>query len=95
MNKLKCVNGSFSVENLREFIRVESGKIINSIDIYSNSQDNSFDDIVRILTETEVTEFEIISEQGEVLDSFSNVKLNSINKDIGSHVSVNINFSKE
>ena len=95
MNILRCKNGSFKIENVREYINFQNGTPKRYIDIQSTNSITSFDEVADVLTKDTVKEFEILSESGVILDTIKNVKLTNINKDISNSVSIVINFEKE
>ena len=95
MNILRCKNGSFKIENVREYVNFQDGTQKRYIDIQSTNSITSFDEVVDVLTKDVIKEFEILSESGVILDTIKNVKLTNINKDISNSVSIVINFEKE
>ena len=95
MNILRCKNGSFKIENVREYINFQNGTPKRYIDIQSTNSITSVDEVADVLTKDTVKEFEILSESGVILDTIKNVKLTNINKDISNSVSIVINFEKE
>lgn len=95
MNILRCKNGSFKIENVREYVHFQDETPKRYIDIQSTNSITSFDEVVDVLTKDVIKEFEILSESGVILDTIKNVKLTNINKDISNSVSIVINFEKE
>lgn len=95
MNILRCKNGSFNIANVREYVYFQDNKPERHIDVQSTNSLTSFDEVVDVLTRTEVHEFEVLTESGVVLDTFENVTVTNINKDISNSVSIVINFKKE
>ena len=96
MNIFRCDNGEFKIENLTEFIVLKSNdsdEFIKKIDIYPS--DVSFDQVAEILTGSDVNSFEIVSEDGEVIDSFENVKIENVSKYIGENITINVLFIAE
>ncbi len=95
MNILRCENGSFNIENVREYVCFQDNKLERHIDVQSTNSLTSFDEVVDVLTRTEIHEFEVLTESGVVLDTFENVTVTNINKDISNSVSIVINFKKD
>ena len=95
MNILRCKNGSFKIENVREYVNFQDGTPKRYIDIQSTNSITSLDEVDDVLTKDFIQDFEILSESAVILDKIKNLKLTNINKDISNSVSIVINFEKE
>ena len=91
----KCENGTFVIDNIREF-RNYSNNPIRQCNITVTNQDTTIDEIEKILTNPkDINDFDIVNSNTGVTNHFEGYSLNNINKTIsGNTISIEISFMK-